>query len=89
MKIEYFNLFLNRDLKDTPEMRALIELVKKPQEQTGKRERIFSNIETVDTNKENNEHRTVDLSVFINQKDRGAYATVKLVAGEEEDNNPF
>lgn len=41
MKIEYFNLFLNRDLKDTPEMRALIELVKKTQEQTGKRQPIF------------------------------------------------
>ena len=90
MSVEYFNLFLNRELKDTEEMRSLIDLIKRKQTETGKKQPIFSNSETVDTNKENHEHRTADISVFLNQKDKGAYATVKIVAkSEEEDNTPF
>lgn len=34
--IEYFNLFINKDIKDSDEMKALIELVKKKQEESGK-----------------------------------------------------
>ena len=63
--IEYFNLFINKDIKDSDEMKALIELVKKKQEESGKKQ-----------------------PMFINQKDKGPYATVKLV-GKEEDASPF
>ena len=86
--IEYFNLFINKDIKDSDEMKALIELVKKKQEESGKKQPIFNNSEATDTNSQNNDHKTKDISVFINQKDNGPYATVKLV-GKEEDESPF
>ena len=86
--IEYFNLFINKDIKDSDEMKALIELVKKKQEESGKKQPIFNNSEATDTNSQNNDHKTMDISVFINQKDKGPYATVKLV-GKEEDASRF
>ena len=86
--IEYFNLFINKDIKDSDEMKALIELVKKKQEESGKKQPIFNNSEATDTNSQNNDHKTMDISVFINQKDKGPYATVKVV-GKEEDASPF
>jgi hypothetical protein len=88
--IEYFNLFINKDIKDSDEMKALIRLVKKKQEESGKKQPIFNNSEATDTNSENNDHKTVDICVFVNQKDKGPYATVKLV-GKEDDtsDSPF
>ena len=68
--IEYFNLFINKDIKDSDEMKALIELVKKKQEESGKKQPIFNNSEATDTNSQNDDHKTMDISVFINQKDK-------------------
>ena len=87
--IEYFNLFINKDIKDSDEMKALIELVKKKQEESGKKQPIFNNSEATDTNSQNHEHKTMDISVFINQKDKGPYATVKLVGKDDEESSPF
>ena len=86
--IEYFNLFVNKDVKESDEMKALIEKVKQVQKESGKKQPIFNNSESTDTNAENSEHKTMDISVFINQKDKGPYATVKLVS-KEEDGSPF
>tara|TARA_R100001463_G_scaffold32952_2_gene73592 strand:+ start:176 stop:448 length:273 start_codon:yes stop_codon:yes gene_type:complete len=88
--IEYFNLFINKEIKDSDEMKALIRLVKKKQEESGKKQPIFNNSEATDTNSENNDHKTVDICVFVNQKEKGPYATVKLV-GKEDDtsDSPF
>ena len=66
--IEYFNLFINKDIKDSDEMKALIELVKKKQEESGKKQPIFNNSEATDTNSQNNDHKTMDISVFIIRK---------------------
>ena len=38
--IEYFNLFINKDIKDSDEMKALIRLVKKKQEEKERIRRI-------------------------------------------------
>lgn len=86
--IEYFNLFINKDIKESDEMKALITLVKKVQQQSGKKQPIFNNSESTDTNAENSDHKTADISVFINQKDKGPYATVKIVSKEDE-GSPF
>tara|TARA_Y100001973_G_C5201342_1_gene337935 strand:+ start:3196 stop:3453 length:258 start_codon:yes stop_codon:yes gene_type:complete len=80
--IEYFNLFINKDIKESDEMKALIALVKKVQKDSGKKQPIFNNSESTDTNAENSDHKTADISVFINQKDKGPYATVKIVSDE-------
>lgn len=88
--IEYFNLFINKDIKNSDEMKALIRLVKKKQEESGKKQPIFNNSEATDTNSENSDHKTLDICVFVNKKDKGPYATVKLV-GKEDDtsDSPF
>ena len=86
--IEYFNLFINKDIKESDEMKALIEKVKKVQKESGKKQPIFNNSESTDTNAENSDHKTIDISVFINQKEKGPYATVKIV-GKEDEGSPF
>ena len=91
-KTEYYNLFLGYDIKDTPEVQALAEMLFKMQSE-GNKKPLFNSAKDGTTFKDTKDgtETTKNISVFLNKSDKVvAFATVKIVSAEsDDDGSPF
>lgn len=90
-KTEYYNLFVGYDIKDTPEVQALAEMLFKMQSE-GNKKPLFNAAKDGTTFKaKDGTETTKNIAVYLNKSDNGAiFATVKIVSAEsDDDGSPF
>lgn len=79
MPKETFNLAIQKDLANEPEVMALIDKFEIIKEKTGKKYPIFSWSDCEDSNQQNQTHRRADIAIFMNTSKAGkVYPTLTI-----------
>ena len=85
MAKETFNLAIQKDLANEPEVMALIDKFEIIKKKTGKKYPIFSWNDCEDSNSQNRTHRKADIAIFMNTSNAGKpYPTLTIEYKEEE-----
>jgi hypothetical protein len=80
-----FNLAIQKELANEPEVMALLDKFDMIKEKSGKKYPIFSWNDCEDSNSENQTHKKADIAIFMNMSKAGkVYPTLTIEWKEEE-----